>query len=296
MELAELIKEKIVAINRALKEYLPPESCYPEEIYQAMSYSLFAGGKRLRPLLCLETAEALGMSYKKALPVACALEFMHTYSLIHDDLPAMDDDALRRGKPTNHLVFGEDMAILAGDALLTYVFEILSDLSRMKEIPLERIIVIIREIAASGGIRGMIGGQVLDLRSQDCKINKEMLDRIHRNKTGALIRASVRCGAILAGGKEEILTSLTFYAEKIGLAFQIVDDLLDETGDEQTLGKKPGSDRKLQKATYVSILGREVSWKEAERLYREAVESLQPLGEKASGLRYLAKKLVYRRA
>ncbi len=296
MESSELIKEKIVAINRALKEYLPPEGCYPEEIYQAMSYSLFAGGKRLRPLLCLETAEAVGMSYKKALPVACALEFMHTYSLIHDDLPAMDDDALRRGKPTNHLVFGEDMAILAGDALLTYVFEILSDFGSMQEIPSERIIMIIREIAISGGIRGMIGGQVMDLKSQDCQINKETLDLIHCNKTGALIRASVRCGVILAGAKEETLASLTLYAEKIGLAFQIVDDLLDEMGDEQILGKKPGSDRKLQKSTYVSILGQEASSQEAERLYREALECLQPLGEKAAVLRYLAKRLVYRKA
>ncbi len=290
----DIIKKQIQLINTALNNYLVFDKKCPKVIQDAMNYSLFAGGKRLRPLLCLGAIEAAGGSYEKAMPVACALELIHTYSLIHDDLPSLDNDDLRRGKLTNHKVFGEDMAILAGDGLLTYAFELLTYID--DDIPSKLIVRVIREIASAAGVNGMIGGQVVDLKSQGSKANKEIIDYIHRNKTGALIRASVRSGCILAEAEEETLNRLTNYAEKLGLAFQIIDDWLDETGDEKSLGKRVGSDRSLNKATYTSLMGNEASFNEAIQLYDSAVKELEPLKEKGKVLEFLAKKLVYRKA
>lgn len=293
MHPAEVIKKRIYEINEALESFLPTQG-YPEILYASMRYSLFAGGKRLRPLLCLEAARVAGLDYKKALPVASALEFIHTYSLIHDDLPALDNDDLRRGKPTNHCVYGEDMAILAGDALLTAAFEILASLRQDSTLAAENILEVVAEIATAAGPRGMVGGQVVDLKSEGLDIGKDVLDYIHRHKTGALITASVRSGCLLAGGDAKTLQSLTGYAEKLGLAFQIIDDYLDETGDEKVLGKRVGSDVAQKKATYPALMGREASLREAERLYARAMDSLQPMGDRAEILTYLAQKLVYR--
>ncbi len=293
MHPAEIVKQRITEINGALDGLLPAKG-YPEILYAAMRYSIFAGGKRLRPLLCLEAARVTGLDYRKALPLASALEFIHTYSLIHDDLPALDNDDLRRGKPTSHCVYGEDIAILTGDALLTAAFEIIASLQKDPSLPAEGILNAVAEIAAAAGPKGMVGGQVVDLKSEGLDVDKEVLDYIHRHKTGALIIASVRSGCLLAGGEGEILNSLTHYAEKLGLAFQIIDDYLDETGDEKVLGKRVGSDAAQKKATYPALLGREASLKEAERLYTQAMESLQPLGDRAEVLRYLAHKLVHR--
>ncbi len=293
MNISTVIKERIADINTALDGYLPADD-YPQEIYAAMRYSVFAGGKRLRPLLCLEAARVSGLDPKGALPVACALEFIHTYSLIHDDLPSLDNDDLRRGKPTNHRVFGEDMAILAGDALLTYAFEILAALRKDPALKAANILEVVAEIATGAGIKGMVGGQVVDVKSTGQKVTREVLEYIHRHKTGALIMASVRSGCLLAGGSDQLLSSLTVYAERLGLAFQIIDDYLDETGDEAVLGKNVGSDLALKKATYTSLIGREASLREAERLYNEAMASLEPIGDRAEILQYLARKLVHR--
>jgi geranylgeranyl diphosphate synthase, type II len=289
----EVVKKRIAEINEALEGLLPAGG-YPEILYASMRYSVFAGGKRLRPLLCLEAAQVTGLDYRKALPLASALEFIHTYSLIHDDLPALDNDDLRRGKPTSHCVYGEDIAILTGDALLTAAFEVMASLKKDASLPVEGILSALAEIAVAAGPKGMVGGQVVDLKSEGLDVGKEVLDYIHRHKTGALITASVRSGCLLAGGGGEILASLTHYAEKLGLAFQIIDDCLDESGDEKALGKRVGSDAAQKKATYPALMGREASLREAERLYAQAMDSLQPMGARAEVLRYLAHKLVHR--
>ena len=293
MDVKGVIQERIAEIDAALAAYLPRDA-YPRDIYESMHYSVFAGGKRLRPLLCLEAARVSGLDYRKALPAACALEFIHTYSLIHDDLPALDDDDLRRGKPTNHRVFGEAMAILTGDALLTYAFEILTSLRRDPTLSPAHILEAVAEIAAGAGVGGMVGGQVVDVKSEGKQVGKEVLEYIHTHKTGALIRASVRSGCLLACGPAPLLAALTLYARKLGLAFQIIDDYLDETGDEKRLGKRVGSDKARKKATYTSLLGREASLGKAEGLYREAVAALEPIDKGTEILQYLARKLVYR--
>ena len=293
MDSRSIIAGRISEIDRALKEYLP-EKAYPQDIYAAMSYSVFAGGKRLRPLLCLEAARVTGLDYRHVLPVACALEFIHTYSLIHDDLPALDNDDLRRGKPTCHKVFGDAMAILAGDALLTGAFEILAGLRRDPSLSPAHVLEVVAEVAGAAGVRGMVGGQVVDLKSEGKEVGLKVLEYIHTHKTGALIRASARSGCLLAGGPSPVLKSLTRYAEKLGLAFQIIDDYLDETGDEAVLGKKVGSDRAMKKATYTSLMGREASLQEAETLFEEALDSLRPIGQGTEILEYLAHKLVHR--
>ena len=242
----EKIRQYQEMIDRGLDEYLPPAENFPSIIYQAMRYSAMGGGKRLRPLLVLAAAEAVGGDPQKVLPAAVAVELIHTYSLIHDDLPAMDNDDLRRGRPTSHRVFGEAIAILAGDALLTFAFEVLGG---MKEQPPGLVLAVIREVAQAAGPQGMIGGQVVDLESQGRSVNREMLEYMHRHKTGALIRAAVRAGARLAGASSEELACLTSYAEHFGMAFQIIDDVLDVTGDEVQLGKPVGSDQRNRKAS-----------------------------------------------
>lgn len=279
VQLKEYLKDRAMIVDEALLKTMPPQELYPEIIHQAMHYSVFAGGKRLRPILCLAAAEALGKEFKPLLPVACALEMIHTYSLIHDDLPAMDNDDYRRGKLTNHKLFGEGIAVLAGDALLTYAFEVLSRYGEEQQ----KMVVwqVIREIVSAAGTTGMIGGQVVDLESEGKNLtDKELLIYIHTHKTGALFRASLRAGALLAGATADELNCLTIYAEKFGLAFQITDDLLDLFGDEKKLGKSIGSDAKNEKLTYPALYGVEQS----RLIVRDAIEEAEKALKKLPGL------------
>lgn len=255
MDLQEYLVKKTKLVDDALEKWLPAEDCSPELIHQAMRYSVFAGGKRLRPVLVLAACESIAGTYDRALPAACALELIHTYSLIHDDLPAMDDDDFRRGKPTSHRKFGEAIAILAGDALLTYAFELLARESLTGGVNPGAVAEIIREIAWAAGTQGMVGGQVLDLAAEGKKVDLTGLKQIHRWKTGALLTASVRVGAIIGGANPQQLDLLTGYAQALGLAFQIKDDILDVEGDTAKLGKTVGSDLANDKSTYPSILG-----------------------------------------
>lgn len=264
---------------------------------ESMRYSLFVGGKRIRPILCLAAAAAVdsdAATQRRALPVACALECIHTYSLIHDDLPAMDDDELRRGKPTNHTIFGEAAAILAGDGLLTFAFDLLSSpVSAAIDDPAR--IRIIQTIARAAGPLGMVGGQSLDMIYEGEKVGYEALRNIHRSKTGALITASVVSGAIIAGANEAQETALKTYGDHIGLAFQIVDDLLDIEATTEQLGKPAGSDIKSDKVTYPSLFGRETSKTMAREAVQEALTALAPFDRQAEPLRILANYIVERK-
>ena len=279
-------------IEAALERLLPPENAPPATIHQAMRYSVFAGGKRIRPILCLEAARMFHVDPHAAIPVACALEFIHTYSLIHDDLPALDNDDLRRGKPTCHKQFSEATAILAGDALLTLAFETLSEAPIEPALRVE----IIREIArAAGTVEGMVGGQVADLEAEGKPIKAETLEYIHRSKTAALIRASAVVGAICGGAGSNDVERLRRFGECIGWAFQVVDDILDVEESSAALGKTAGKDRTQEKATYPALYGLEKSRQIADELSRRAVQELAPYGERAERLRQLAELLVARR-
>ncbi len=289
MEIQAYMAEARRVTDQRLEELLPAETVYPGIIHQAMRYSVFAGGKRLRPMLCLAACEAAGGAREEALDAACALECIHTYSLIHDDLPGMDNDDLRRGRPTSHKVFGEGMAILAGDALLTYAFEILSRMEGGASADAR--LRVIAEISRASGTGGMVGGQVMDIQSEHVQADAELLGYIHRHKTGALIVASVRAGAILGGAEGAVLEALTRYAEELGLAFQITDDILDVTGDAGKLGKPVGSDAKNGKATFPAVFGLEVSRRMAAEAVERAVAALDPLGAAADVLRRLARYL-----
>jgi len=275
------LKTKRQLVDRTLGQLLPSADEYPSIIYEAVRYSVFAGGKRLRPILCLAAAEALSGDSVKLLPVAAALELIHTYSLIHDDLPAMDDDDFRRGKPTCHKQFGEGIAILAGDALLTLAFEVISNygLEEGKKDPALGLAVmeVIWEVASAAGLRGMIGGQVLDLQAETVSVSGEELKYIHEHKTGALFRASIRTGAILSGARSEELAALTAYSENFGLVFQITDDILDVTGDPAIMGKPVGSDQKNRKATYPAMYGLAKSRDLARQAVEKACASLSKL-------------------
>ncbi len=293
MDLKEYLKRKSQQVDQVLQELLPLPEGYPGLIHEAMSYSVFAGGKRLRPVLCLASAEALGKESRPLLPAACALEMIHTYSLIHDDLPAMDNDDYRRGKLTNHKVYGEGMAVLAGDALLTLAFEVLSDYGARCGEPL-RALQVIREVAQAAGTLGMIGGQAVDLKSEGKAIEKETLTYIHTHKTGALFLASLRAGAILSGASEKELQAVSGYAGHFGLAFQITDDLLDIEGEEAKLGKSVGSDVKNNKATYPALYGLEQSRILAREAVEKALQSLQPLKGDTEPLVMLAQYLLER--
>ena len=286
-------KKIIAAVDAALDQYLPPETAYPEEIHRAVRYSVFAGGKRLRPLLTITAANVFNVPLEHALPAACAIEMIHTYSLIHDDLPALDNDDYRRGRLANHKVFGEAMAILAGDALLTCAFETLAR-EAPKYLPLETVVALQQEISRAAGTAGMIGGQVVDIISEGKPVDAETLEYIHRHKTGALITCCIRCGAKMGQASAQQLALLSTYGEKIGFAFQIVDDILDITGEEEVLGKKTGSDAAKQKATYPALYGLEAAHKEAEKLLAEADACLEPFGEAAESLKSLAQMLVNR--
>lgn len=279
-------------VNLALERLLP-EVKQPAAVYEAMRYSVAAGGKRLRPILTLAAAETLGTDGEQVMEAACAVELIHTYSLIHDDLPAMDDSDLRRGKPTCHRVYGEAVAILTGDALLTLAFELLAryGLAQGRE---RAALQISAELAAAAGVEGMIGGQVLDLQAEGSTLTLEELERMHSLKTGALLRAAVRTGALAAGAAPARLEALSGYASCLGLAFQIVDDLLDLEGTAAELGKPPGSDRERSKCTHPALLGPAASRLRAEALYLEANTHLDTLDRPAELLRLLAHRLVYR--
>jgi len=293
LELKLYLDERKRIIDEALDKILYKPDMMPGQIHQAMRYSVFAGGKRLRPILCLAACEAVGGKMEEAIPVGCALELIHTYSLIHDDLPAMDDDDLRRGKPTNHIVFGEALAILAGDALLTYAFEIIADLG-VKRDESKKYLQVGLEIAKAAGTQGMLGGQVVDILSENQNISPETLYYIHHHKTGALIKGSLKAGAIIGGGNQEQIESLLCYGENLGLAFQITDDLLDIYGDVKKTGKPVGSDDKNQKATFPSIFGIEKSKIMAFEAIEEACKALNSFGSEAEPLRLLAKSLINR--
>jgi geranylgeranyl diphosphate synthase type II len=292
-----VIEQRRALVEDALHRALPPESAWPPTIHRAVRYSLFAGGKRVRPLLALAATDAVGGHLPDAMPFACAVEMVHTYSLIHDDLPAMDNDDLRRGKPTSHKVFGEAMAILAGDALLTLAFRVLGDVPA--DWDAERVRRRLRALSLLGeaaGTGGLIGGQVEDLESEGRAIAPDALERLHRAKTGALLGACVRGGAVLGGASAAEMAALGAYGDAIGLAFQVVDDVLDATEDDGRLGKTAGKDRAAGKATYVSVHGLERARSMASDLLAEALRAIDPLGERAAPLRALARLIVERRS
>ncbi|MBK4730335.1 polyprenyl synthetase family protein [Oxynema sp. CENA135] len=277
-DLSTYLADRKARVDAALEASLPVT--YPEKIYEAMRYSLLAGGKRLRPILGLATCELAGGTVEMAMPTACALEMIHTMSLIHDDLPSMDNDDYRRGKLTNHKVYGEDIAILAGDGLLAYAFEYVA--AQTRGVSADRVVKAIAHLARAVGAAGLVGGQVVDLDSEGKPdIDVETLTFIHTHKTGALLEACVVCGAVLAGASDTDLERLSRYARNIGLAFQIIDDILDITQTQEQLGKTAGKDLQAQKATYPSIWGLEESQKQAQKLVREAKAELEPFGSAA---------------
>ena len=294
LTISEYMKEQAAVVDAALDRWVPAESVLPQNIHKAMRYSLFAGGKRIRPVLFLEAARTVAGEVSGAADAACSLELIHTYSLIHDDLPALDNDDLRRGRPTCHKVFGEAMAILAGDALLTLAFQVLAENDR---IDAARRIRLVQELAkASGTVGGMIGGQVHDIEGEGQRPTVELLESIHRAKTGALLRASLRMGAIYAGADEEQLDALSRYGEHIGLAFQIVDDLLDVEQPSEALGKTAGKDAQQQKITFPAVYGLERSHAMAEQERESAWRALEIYGERAQRLRDIADLIVHRTA
>lgn len=293
MEFKDVLKEKTDYIETLLNEYMPKEEGYQQTIMQAMNYSLKAGGKRLRPILTLESCKIVGGKEEDAIPFAIAIEMIHTYSLIHDDLPALDNDDLRRGKPTNHKVFGEAMATLAGDALLNYAFEVMLSSSIDKK-DSNKYLKAINEIAKHAGIYGMIGGQVVDVESENKIIDKDKLDFIHLNKTAAMIVGCMRAGAIIGGASEAKLEKVTKYGKNIGLSFQIVDDILDITGDEAKLGKPIGSDIENHKSTYPSLLGLEKSREIARQLIEEGKSSIDGLSSEIDFLNQLGDYIISR--
>lgn len=284
-DLSGYLKERQVWVEKALDQSVPV--VYPETIYESMRYSLMAGGKRLRPILCLATCELMGGTTDMAMPTACALEMIHTMSLIHDDLPAMDNDDYRRGKLTNHKVYGEDIAILAGDGLLAYAFEYIAD--QTQGVPAERVLKVIAQLGRAVGAAGLVGGQVVDLESEGKPgVTLETLNFIHRHKTGALLESCVVCGAILAGASGDDRERLSRYAQNIGLAFQIVDDVLDITATQEELGKTAGKDLQAQKATFPSFWGIEESRRQASQLVSDAKAELDPFGDCALPLKAIA--------
>lgn len=293
--LQQYLEERRRLVEEALDRLLPPVDTYPRPLHEAMRYSVFTGGKRLRPILAIAGAETAGGRAEDVLPIACALECIHTYSLIHDDLPSMDNDDVRRGKPTCHRVYGEALAILAGDALLTLAFALLSEESLAKRLGAERLSQLIQEVARAAGSLGMVGGQVVDILSEGKEIDRGTLLFLHTHKTGVLIRTSVLSGGLVAKASPEELKALSLYGERIGLAFQIVDDLLDLLGVEEETGKPVGSDKKKKKATYPALIGVEESRRQVERLTALAKEVLLPFGDRAWALQAIADYIASRR-
>jgi geranylgeranyl diphosphate synthase, type II len=287
----EYLASRQKLIDQALDAYLPKSVEKPKTLHKAMRYSLFAGGKRLRPILCLASAECCGGEINGALPLACAVECIHTYSLIHDDLPCMDDDDFRRGVPTSHKVFGEGIAVLAGDALLTFAFELAT---RVPGWPRYGARDVLRELAVAAGSRHLIAGQVLDLESEGKKVSLPLLRFIHQSKTAALLTASIRLGAMSANATPTQLERLTTFGQALGLAFQVIDDILDVTQSTEKLGKSAGKDLAAEKATFPAVVGLERSRRVAQDLTEEARTALKPFGKKSEALRALADHLLER--
>jgi len=291
MNLKVYLRSRQKEIDRALERYLPKPTTKPATLHKAMRYSLFAGGKRLRPILCLAAAEACRGKISNALPLACALECIHTYSLVHDDLPSMDNDDFRRGRPTCHKVFGDGIAVLAGDALLTIAFEIVSSAKPASRYDMS---MLLREIAVAAGSQKLIAGQVADLEAEGRKASREQLRFIHENKTAAILKTSVRLGAMSANADAEKLKAITQFGRGLGLAFQVIDDILDVTQTSEILGKSAGKDVAAKKATYPAVIGLEKSRAEARRLTRQAHDALSIFDEKAEALHALANYLLER--
>jgi geranylgeranyl diphosphate synthase, type II len=292
MNLKGYLRSRQKEIDRALDRYLPKATVKPATLHKAMRYSLFAGGKRLRPILCLAAAEACHGKIENALPLACALECIHTYSLVHDDLPSMDNDDFRRGRPTCHKVFGDGIAVLAGDGLLTIAFEIVS---KAKPMPRYDMSILLGEVAVAAGSQRLIAGQVADLEAEGEKVNRGQLRYIHENKTAAILTTSVRLGAMSANAELKKLRAITNFGRGLGLAFQVIDDILDVTQTSEMLGKSAGKDIAAQKATYPAVIGLEKSRAEARRLTREAHDALSIFGSReAEPLHCLANYLLER--
>jgi len=297
LDLNQYLKERCELVDRSLKAAMPADSDFPYSLHRSMGYSLFAGGKRIRPILLLAAAEAVGGDVSAALPAACAMEMIHTYSLVHDDLPAMDNDDFRRGIPTNHKVFGDAVAILAGDALLTQAFILLSSPSLAAGVSSERILAVINEMATAAGSKGMVGGQIVDMESEGKQdLDLPTVQFIHTHKTGALIKASVKCGALLGGAAEDQMAALIRYGEAIGLAFQIYDDILDIEGTTAEIGKDAGSDEARGKATYPAVIGIRESRKRATELLDLALEAISGFDAQADPLREIAQYVLSRKS
>ncbi len=290
-ELKTYLEQKRGRVEQALADHLAAYTDAPETLREAMAYSLLAGGKRLRPILAIAACEAVGGSENDAIDAGCAVEFIHTYSLIHDDLPAMDDDDFRRGRPTSHKKFGEAMAILAGDALCADAFRVASSRRKGREAAVADVVY---ELARASGAVGMVGGQVIDIEATGKKIDASHLERLHRAKTGELLLVSVRMGARMGNATAEQMERLSTYGRALGLAFQIVDDVLDITADLATLGKDPGSDREAGKTTFVDLLGVDGAKARAKQVMDEGLSALDPLGDKADALKALARYTVER--
>ena len=294
LDLKTYLSEKCDLINSSLDQFLPEESSFPEIIYKAMRYSVLNGGKRIRPILSLAGCEAVGGDQNMALPTGCAIELIHAFSLIHDDLPALDNDDLRRGQPTNHKVFGEAIAILAGDALFARAFEIIA--GRTMGVSAERILDVTRRIAAAAGTSGMVVGQVVDIICEGAQVQADTLAFMHKNKTGAIIEASVVSGGILGGGSDSQIEALSAYGWMIGQAFQITDDILDIEGDEDKIGKPVGSDIRNEKTTYPSLYGLDKSRELAKQAVIKALTSISQFDDKAEPLRLIARYIIERKS
>jgi geranylgeranyl diphosphate synthase, type II len=287
-------ERRVRMIDEALAAYFPEDRHQPYNLFRSMRYSLLSGGKRIRPLLAIAAAEAVGGRAETVLPFACAVEMIHTYSLIHDDLPAMDDDRLRRGKPTNHVVFGEALAILAGDALLTEAFRLMSQARKVRGITPKRALMVINILAEAAGAYGMVGGQVADMEGEGQPADLPMVEFIHVRKTGALILAAVRGGGVLAGARPSALRCLSRYGEYLGLAFQVVDDVLDAQGATAETGKEVGGDARKRKATYTSVLGLTAAKQRALGLGEDALKQIKGFGKRAEPLRDIVRTVVER--
>ena len=292
MDFKDLLKEKVKIVDEYLEKYLPSEKEYPQIIFEAMRYSVFAGGKRLRPIMVMEACKAFGGDVEKTMPFACSIEMIHTYSLIHDDLPALDNDDYRRGRLTSHKMFGEDMAILAGDALLHHAFETMARACvEQGDIKASKAML---AIAEGAGVHGMVGGQVVDVISEGKPIDKETLDFIHKNKTAAMLIGALKSGAVLGGATEEEIAKIERAGELIGVAFQIQDDILDVTSTFEKLGKPINSDEKNHKVTYATMFGIEKASEFVETMSDEAINILKSMGEKTDFLVKLTEYLIKR--
>lgn len=296
MDIKAYLKSKKAEVDRSLERYLSEERRYPENLYKSMHYSVVAGGKRLRPILAIAASEVVGGEPVQVMPLACALEMIHTFSLIHDDLPSMDNDDLRRGIPTNHKVFGEGMAVLAGDALLAEAFYCLTHPELLDAVPAPLLLEVVRDISAATGPRGMVGGQVIDIESEGKRLGVAELERLHLYKTGRLLTVSVTSGAKIVGADKGQLAALTRYGEAIGLAFQIADDILDIEGTEEEIGKPIGSDEGRHKATFPAIVGMKESKERAAELIDIAVDAIKDFGNVAEPLRKIARYIIERRS